>query len=169
MRFFIQTIAAFLGIVFLVSPLAVWFLAWASCMAGANGELQLISQNDRTGAYAHLTFGPWREGVGDCSPSSYAPLPEGARITRHRIGHAYGFLSQINYYEAEYVLPDGSTEINHAEGPLPLFTKRWSVIIAISIAGPLLAAGMLMMVAKSNPDSGKAAVRASLVEGLQQK
>lgn len=145
MRLFLQSIAAFLGFVFLTAPLAVWFLAWGDCMWGANCELQLIGRSDRTGAYTDLTFGPWQEGTGECSPSTYAPLPKGARITRNRVGYAYGILSRMNYYEAEYALPDGSTEINHAEGPLPLFTKRIGVIITISLASLLLAAGFFML------------------------
>jgi hypothetical protein len=166
MRLFVRTSAILLGILFLATPIVACILAWGACMAGANGELQLISRNDRSGCYKRLTFGPWREGAGDCSPSTYAPVPQGAAITRHRIGHAYHVLTQMNYYEAEYRLPDGTTQINHAQGPLPLFTYRRNTMIAVTVVGLLLAMGMFM-VAKSVRPWGIAPDTAILADSVR--
>lgn len=146
---FLRTIAIILGVLFLVTPFVAWILGWAEIMAGANGELQRISANEQPSAYVLLKFGPWRERAGECSPSTYAPVPEDATITRHRIGHAYHFLTQMNYYEAEYALPDGMTEVNHAQGPLPLFTHRRDTMIVIAVLGLLLAGCCFVLATRS--------------------
>lgn len=155
MRLFLQSIAAFLGFVFLVSPLIAWWYAHNEFIWGNGIELQLISAGDRSGDYRQLAFGPWHEGPGDCSPSTYAPVPEDSTILRYRIGHAYRLLTRMNYYEAEYSLPDGTTQINHAEGPLPLHTYRWSKLIAVIIVGLLLGAGLLRCASYLPPSTGE--------------
>lgn len=151
----VQTFVIALGILALLAIPFCWILAWGQMMAGANGELQLISVGDRKGCYRLLEFGSWQDGAGECSPSTYALLPDGSKIIRHRVGHCYGVLTQFNYYEAEYITSDDTTIIDHATGPLPLFTRRYSRLISITTLCGRFACGMFRFAArwKSGPSS----------------
>ena len=118
-------------------------------IAVSANEYHGIENNDRPKSYASLKFGPWQTGHGQLQQSHIVNLPPGCLIMRYRIGSDTNLLCVFTYYEAEYRLPDGSTRITHASGPMSIFTARKPIVVGGFILFPTLGILLLVAAAKS--------------------
>ena len=114
-------------------------------MAVSGSEYHEIQTNDRPKAYSSLKFDSWQTGQGQLQPSSIVNLPPDCLITRYRIGSDTNLLCAFTYYEAEYRLPDGSTRIAHAQGPMAMFTVRKAIVSGAFVLFPTF--GIFLLVA----------------------
>ena len=127
-----RIVATWFSAVALIVLVGCWLLGWVIILMTSYGEYRGISQTDRPASYHLLTFGPWETGAGDCRPSEILQFPKDLTIIKHRVGHAYGMITQMVYYEAKYQMHDGTSCIAHATGPHSMISHRHGTFILVA-------------------------------------
>ena len=150
LRYLLYPASAFCFLAAFAPLLLGTFLA----MAVSGSEYREIEKHDRPKSYSSLEFGPWQTGQGHLQQSHIVNLPHGCLIMRYRIGSDTKLLCAFTYYEAEYRLPDGSTRITHASGPMSMFAARKPIMVGGFILFPTLGILLLVAAAKTCKPTG---------------
>lgn len=102
-------------------------------------------------ALSKLQYTSWLEPSRSIRPFVHGPKSfEGCRILRYRRGSRPNELFEYTYYEAQYLMPDGSMVIGPAFGPRPYTAPN------LFLLGSLIVAGVIPLVVGIALRSGKA-------------
>ncbi|MBL7185628.1 MAG: hypothetical protein ISS70_04830 [Phycisphaerae bacterium] len=132
-----------LGILFIPIGIGLFALSLLpSAMYSGLMELRLSYDDVSAEKLAKFRYTSWREPSQNIRPFVQGPKSfEGCKILRYRRGTRLRWLGWLTYYEAEYLMPDGSLVIGPAFGPRPYAAPN------IFVLGPLIVAGLIMFVA----------------------
>lgn len=131
----LSTLLAVAAVLCFFASFAPFLLGNYIAMAVSGSEYHELMATDRPKSYSSLSFGAWHIGSGQLSHSHIIDLPPDSVIARHRVGRDSSLLNSFTYYEAEYVLSDGTERVTHASGPVPMFTARRSAVYGGLIIG----------------------------------
>jgi hypothetical protein len=130
-------------ILILISAFAIIFGIWHlifSCIVGRvdTRSVTFLLSEDRidTETLSNFKYTPWHAPSARIRPFAYGNKSlEGFKIVRYRRGFWPNWFIWRTYYEAEYLLPDGSKVIGPAFGPLPYSAPNLLVSIPVITAG----------------------------------
>jgi hypothetical protein len=131
-----------LGILFIPIGIGLFALSLLpGAMANGLMEVRLSYDDVSVEELAKFRYTSWREPSGSIRPfvSSRRSF-EGCKILRYRTGTRFGPACRLTYYEAQYLMPDGSVVIGPAFGP------RHFVAPNMLVLGSLIVGGMIMLV-----------------------
>jgi hypothetical protein len=122
----------------------IWHLIFSYIVGKVDtGSVTIVLSGDGIEPEILLNFKytPWRAPTNEIHPFVYGNKSfNDCKILRYRRGFWPHWLIWRTYYEAEYLLPDGSKVIGPAFGPLPYSAPNLLVSI------PIISAGIIMLI-----------------------
>lgn len=139
------------GAVFTVAGIGLLGLVHRISKVDTHSVIVVLSEDRMSqDALSKFRFTSWREPSGTIRPFVHGQKSfEGCRISRYRIGSRPNELFKYTYYEAEYLMPDGSLVIGPAFGPRPYTAPN------LVLLGSLIVAGVIPLVLGIALRSGK--------------
>ena len=131
-----------LGVCFILGGFGLLLLSYPASAVGT-GSFTFLLAVDQIGPeeLSQFRYTQWRKPSKGIRPFIFSPKSfEDCKILRYRRGSRPYWYVWVTYYEAEYMMPDGSKVIGPAFGPLPYVAPNLFLII------PLILAGIVMFV-----------------------
>ncbi len=167
MRRVFRLASIILGVAVLLASVVPWAVGWVIIVVSSGGEYHGIHQNDRPKSYHLLKFESWHQGDDGLQPSHILGLPDNYRIKEHRTGRAYGLITQMVYYEAQYQTPDGELRVTHATGVEPLISHRNEALAAGFVLCPIAATILFIVASRLKPVSTAPSTEDSVTKRLR--
>ena len=143
----VKVLAVTVAIILLIAAGVTPFVPGIASLVATGSELHHMADTGLPASVELLEWTDWQEGADTLHPTRWAPQPgrlADAKIVAYRIGEAKDILTKFTFYQARYILADGTEVIAPAEGPEPLVSARLSFVVVIVLL--LLAASVVLFI-----------------------